>query len=104
MYVAYSLIVSSLGKPTLLQRGLFFYEAPSGQLKFYDETGLQYVPKEKHSNLSVFDVNENIICIVKDGQFSKNDIYKTLVNYHYGKTIKDIVELKKIKNILYKSL
>lgn len=100
MLVAYKLIISELHKPKLSTEKLEFTRCFSGQLKFRDASGVQFVHESKSSTLKVFEVNEHVLCIVEEGDFQKHEIYNSLISYHRAKITNEIKKLNKIKKNL----
>lgn len=98
--IAYKLILSEFSKAKLANEPLEFIRCFSGSLKFRDSSGVQYVHDSKHSNIEVFQVNDHILCIVEEGQYSKPEIYKALREFHSKTIDQEIERLKKIKNNL----
>jgi len=100
MLIAYKLILSEFGKPKLAIEPLEFTRCFSGALKFRDSSGVQYVSDSKHSNLEVFEVNDHVLCVVEENQFTKPEIFKALCEYHSKSLQERIERLRKIKNNL----
>lgn len=98
--IAYKLILSEFSKSKLANEPLEFTRCFSGSLKFRDSSGVQYVHDSKHSNLEVFQVNDHVLCIVEEGQYSKPEIYNALREFHSKNIDQEIERLKKIKNNL----
>lgn len=98
--IAYKLILSEFSKAKLANEQLEFTRCFSGSLKFRDSSGVQYVHDSKHSNLEVFQVNDHILCIVEEDQYSKPEIYNALREFHSKNIDQEIERLKKIKNNL----
>lgn len=98
--VAYKLILSEFSKAKLAIEPLEFTRCFSGSLKFRDSSGVQYVRDSKHSNLEVFQVNDHILCIVEEDQYSKPEIYNALREFHSKNIDQEIERLKKIKKNL----
>lgn len=89
-----------MARPKLSEENIQFSLCFSGSLKFMDASGIQYVSEKDHSNLSVFQVNDHILCIVEEGQYSKPEIFNALIQFHRSKINKEIIILKKIKKSL----
>lgn len=100
MYIAYKLILFEGSKPKLAVENLEFRKDPSGNLRFRDASGLQFVSDCQHSNLEVFQVNDHVLCIVKNNQFGKHEIYKALCDFHKNRIDNEIRRLNKIKDFL----
>lgn len=59
-----------------------FTETDSGELKFKDKDGIQFVKKDKWNNLEVFELGEHIWLITQNGKFTPGEIKAALVKYH----------------------
>lgn len=97
---AYKLRLFTTASPKLAVVPMEFTRCTSGDLKFQDSSGVQYVHKSKHSNLEVFEVNDQVLCIVEENNFEDSEILDALRNYHSKKLDKEIETLMKIKYFL----
>lgn len=97
---AYKLRLFTTAPPKLAVVPMEFIRCTSGDLKFQDASGVQYVHKSKHSNLEVFEVNDQVLCIVEENKFEDSEIIDALRNYHSKKLDKEIETLMKIKYFL----
>lgn len=98
--VAYKLILSEFGKAKLTTENIRFKKNSFNTLTFYDSHGLNSVYERNHSNLSIYECNDHVLCIVEEDQYSKPEIYNALCEFHSKNIDQEIERLKKIKNNL----
>lgn len=102
MLVAYELVLTDFSKPVLRIAKTLYYVAGTLNVKYVDESGVQYISNKYINTGLIYHVNNNIWYITDQSKFydGSKEAMKQLKRYHKKLLYDKIKVLRKIKSFL----